>query len=315
MKIDNLTKEGIIIFLRAQWKPVTLGGIILLSLFITLLIPNKARNSLSNPTGNTLGRENNNSTNKPESKKQPFNPFGFLFDNNVKKGKLANEASSPLKNIPNGNTTVQIPSTIVKVQPNGTRIKQSINSTGTTQTAQGTIQQNSNLQTGVDSNVKADDIRIIFQNPDGTTFTYIPPSTPPGEVRWGRYSNTKSKYAINYPSNWQFLYSTDSNGFEGVALYPPGVDPNDANSPFIGFGMSASFLLPAASNIAGAYVTPLTVDGIHGSLYTNGSLGASYIASTLSYSSNYFGLGASKSDATFAYVYYYMLNSLTFNIE
>lgn len=314
--MKDLTQEKVMIFLKEQWKPVMLGTLIVLGLVITILIPSK-NSSQGNPTKNVTNKNGANTTgNNSVTDKKPFNLFGFLIDKKEKTdGSTQRSASAALINIPTGNPAVTIPSTIIKKSASGTSTTQTLNQNGTTQTAQGIIDTQVNIQTGVNSNTQPDNIAIVFQNPDGSTFTYIPPGTPPDDVRWGRYKNTKSNYEINYPSNWQFVYSIDSDGFEGIALYPPGADINNRNSPLIGFGMSASFLLPTVGDTGGALKTPLIVDGKNGSLYTNGSFGDSYIASILSYSGNYFGLGSSKTDATFAYVYYYMINSLTFGGE
>ncbi|HSW48292.1 MAG TPA: hypothetical protein VLG67_04395 [Candidatus Saccharimonadales bacterium] len=308
---NELSKEQILNFVKTQWKPLLLGGLIVIGLLITLIIP-RGKSGLTPKPGNSISNSNNKS-NTPT--KTPFNLFG-IFNNsqNKDKGNTKPQQDTNLKNINSGNPTASIPTVIKTLSSNGTTISQTLSTSGVTQTAQGTINPNGNIQTGVDSSTQPDKIAIVFKNPDGTTTTYFPPGTPPDEVRWGRYTNTKSKYAINYPVNWQFVYSVDGNGFEGVALYPPGVNPNDRNSPHIGFGMSSKFLMPAGES-EGSLITPVTVDGNSGKLYTNGPLGDSYIASVLNYSDNYFGLAGTKSDATFAYVYYYMIYSLTFNTE
>jgi hypothetical protein len=314
MNINNLNKEQIVFFLRNQWKPVGLAGLILVALVITLLIPARGKNSgKTNPGGIATTNENANNNSAPEKKSS--NIFSFLFNSKKDESSQQNNRQGAVVSTPqdliNSQTTE---STVTKVNPNGSKTTQKLTISTTINTTQGTINPSSNIDVDLSSNEEADDLRIVFQNPDGTTFTYIPPGTPPDEVRWARYTNNNDKYAINYPFNWQFVYSV-ANGHEGVALYPPNVNPNDPKSPFLGFGMADKFLLPAAGDNPNALITPIIADGQSGNLYTKGSLGNSYIAAVLSYRDDYFGLNASKSDATFAYVYYYMINSLTFNIE
>lgn len=157
-------------------------------------------------------------------------------------------------------------------------------------------------------------IQVVFQNPDGTTTNYVPPGTPPLEVRWGRYTNYQDGYAIDYPINWQIdVQSVD--GHEGVTVYAPGADVNNSESPHIGFGWSSSYLIAASGPLANAFDTAIIADGVSGTLYTNGPLGQSFIATIFPYHSGYLGLGSNSSDASFAYVYYYMLYSLRFNIQ
>lgn len=312
MKISDLKSEQIKTFLRNQWKPVSLVAVIFIILIITLLIPGKEKNTRNTPGRQTVSNETTKSN--PEAGKKSFNPLSFIFppkkDNNSRQQNIPTGVIIP----PNATTTSTDKSIVIKVLPDGTKTTQTVTGTATVNTAQGTINTNTNIAQDLTSNTQVDNLRIIFQNPDGTTFTYIPPGTPPDEVRWARYTNNVAKYAINYPSNWQFAYSTE-NGNEGIALYPPGSNPNDPNSDYIGFGLTNSFLLPTGGDGGNALITGIIADGVSGNLYTEGPLGESYIASIFSYTGKYFGLAGSKSDVTFAYVYYYMLQSLTFNIE
>jgi hypothetical protein len=305
--MENITKERLLIFIKSQKIPLALGGVIIVILLTTFLIPsgNKKPSGIANTNGRNV-----------QPTKKPFNPFGFLSDKKKDESNVPTQdaVSASLKNIHSGNPQAPIPTGIIKTTQSGSSTTQKI-SGNTIQTTQGSLNPQSNIQTGVDSNTEVDSIRIIFRNPDGTTTTYIPPGTPPNEVRWGRYTNTKTNYAINYPSNWRLKYSIDNDGNEGITLHPPYVDANDPKSPFIGFGMSDKFLLPAVSDSTKVLITNIRVDGVSGDLYTEGSLGRSYIASIFNYKNKYFGLGASISDATFAYVYYYMLYSLTFNTQ
>jgi hypothetical protein len=310
---NSLTKEQVTNFFKARWKPLAAVGIVLFMLFITLLIPGKSKNATNTiPTnrGSVNGSSGtNNLTNKTA------NPLDLLFgtgkSRQTQNQKVETSVVKPPPDAINAKTSV---SSITKVLQNGSKEVQKVTANSIFSTAQGTINPNASIAQDLASNTHADNITIAFLNPDGSTFTYIPPGTPPDDVRWARYTNENDKYAINYPFNWQFVYSFN-NGHEGVALYPPGVDLNDSNSPFIGFGVSDAFHLPAVGNSTGAYVTPIVVDGIAGDLYTNGSLGNSYVASVLPDSGRYFGLGSKISSTTFIYVYYYMLHSLTFNVQ
>lgn len=306
--MQDLTKEQIIDFIKRQKILIILVGAVLLILIVLIVV------FTTRPKVVTKGRTGNNQQSGAIPTKKPFDPFGLSGKEDRTEDSDNEAIATSLKNIHSGNPSAPLPSSIKNVQTNGSTTNIPLASGSITQTSQGTVNPNGNIQTGVGSNVQEDNIRIVFQNPDGTTTTYIPPGTPPDEVRWGRYTNNVGKYAINYPSNWQFIYSVNS-GNEGVALYPPNVNINDPTSPYIGFGLTNSFLLPVIGNTENSLITSILVDGVSGNLYTNGPLGNSYIASVMQYSGKYFGVGASKSDATFAYVYYYMLNSLTFNIE
>lgn len=293
--------------------PILLGALAVVVAAITLIL------ILSNKKAPLPGAGiTDNRTAGQLPTKKPFSPFGFLSNENKQEKPAVNTQDAidkSLKNIHSGSPAAPIPTGIIKIQPNGTKASQAVGGSGTTQTSQGTISTQANIQTGVDSSTQADNIKIVFQNPDGSTFTYIPPGTPPDEVRWGRYTNIKAKYAINYPVNWQFVYAIDTSGNEQILLYPPTQDVNDPNSHYIAFGYSDSAFNPVNTNLSESYPTSIKVDGVPGTLYTNGEIGESSITSFLDYNSGSFGLMASKSDATFAYVYYYMLNSLTFNIQ
>lgn len=313
MKIDKQLIIKIADTIKSQWKLFGLGSFIILFLLITLLVPfgsKKTPKTLTVPPVNNQLSGSSSATAKKSS-----NVFGFLFGEK-KKEEVATQKpiDNTVKPPPNVVNELTSKSVIVQVKPDGTKTTQVVTGGAITQTTQGTINPNTNISTDLTSNEQVDNIRVVFDNGDGTTTTYIPPGTPPDDIRWARYTNNQGKYAINYPYNWQFVYSLN-NGQEGVAIYPPGVNINDPKSPYVGFGLTDSFLLPAGGSTSGALITPLIVDGVNGSLYTNGPLGSSYIASILPYSGINFGLAASKSDATFAYLYYYMINSLTFNIE
>lgn len=302
MKISNLKQNKYLLLLF---------GIVFISAIITILLPTKKTGTT--PVGNpgTVRKGTNGSSpdsSKENAPKKSFNIFN-LFSKPQSNSSGAGGSTEQNSNETNSMTGGSTDGTISSSYPSFKKL-----SDNQTSTSQGTITYNADVQKDITSNTKKDDIKITFQNPDGSTFVYIPPGTPPDEVRWARYVNHNDKYSLNFPSNWQFFYSID-NGHEGVALYPPGTNPKDLTTPYLGFGVTDSFLLPGANNTNRAFITPIVVDGLNGKLYTNGALGNSYIASAISYSGRFFGLGSSKSTTTFAYIYYYMINSLKFNIE
>lgn len=312
--MNNFSKETILIFFKTQWKYIIPGVMITLVLLLLIIFATKKNKTPSTPTAN-IRINGVIPAGIITPTKKPFSLIGLFGGSEKKSATVLNTKTTDkkLKNIPSGDLSAAIPSVITRVASSGSKSTQALSAGSSVQTSQGTIDPIANIQTGVDSNKQPDNISVIFKNPDGTTTTYIPAGTPPGDIRWGRYTNNKSKYAINYPINWQFTYTLDEFGFEGIALYPPGADLNDKNGPHIGFGMSETFLLPSALSTAGTpYTTPIKSDGITGNLYTNGPLGNSYIASTFKYNGYYFGLGSTKSDPLFAYIYYYMIYSLTF---
>ncbi len=315
MNNNNFNTEQVMSFLRNQWKPVGLIVITFLILIVTLLIPSGGKNNTRNNPGRQ-GISNQSTKNSPDSSNKSSSPLSFLFGTKKESSNTKQQIiPTGVKTPPNVITSNTSQSTVTRIQPDGTATTQKVTGTSVVNTTQGTINPNTNIATDLTSNTQQDILSMVFQNPDGTTFTYIPPGTPPDEVRWARYTNNIAKYAINYPYNWQFVYSVE-NGNEGIALYPPGSNPNDPNSQYIGFGIANNFLLPTTNEgSVSAHITPIIADGVPGNLYTNGAIGNSYIASVFSYSGKYFGLAGSKSDTTFAYVYYYMLQSLTFNIE
>ena len=152
---------------------------------------------------------------------------------------------------------------------------------------------------------------IIFKTPDGGYQTYTPPDTPPVDITWDTYVNAADRYSIAYPSNWQVV-KTEYNGHEGISVYAPGTDPKDPSTQFIGFGFASYYLLPQGSSEQSTYSYPITVDGINGTMYTQGVLGSGSIAAVFQYAQGSFGVGSSVSDPDFIYIYNYMLNSLNF---
>lgn len=149
--------------------------------------------------------------------------------------------------------------------------------------------------------------QIVFINSNGQSQTYIPPDTPPVEITWARYTNQLEHYAIDYPSNWQ-IYKMQYMKHEAVFIYAPGADVSDPNVQYISYGWSTYFYPPVAS-----YIGSFTLDGVPGTIYTNGSIGSTYIAGVFNYANGFLNLNNNVSDATFAYIFDHMLLSLDFN--
>jgi hypothetical protein len=187
------------------------------------------------------------------------------------------------------------------------------NSGSTTSQNNPTSQQNTqNTTTNTSSgDTGTNNVPIIFKTPDGGYQTYTPPDTPPVDITWSTYVNAADRYSIQYPSNWQVV-KTEYNGHEGISVYAPGTDPSSPGTQFIGFGFASYYLLPQGSSEQSTYSYPITVDGINGTMYTQGVLGNGSVASVFQYASGSFGVGSSVSDPDFIYIYNYMLQSLDF---
>lgn len=298
--------------IRSQWKLSILTLMIVVLSIATIFIPGDRKYSETSPRA---GSGNKDSLN-PDSETTNNQDNGiFSFFNKEKEAQVSTAPlrDKKLNNIYSGSINAALPESINKLDSNGNSIPQQLKSQDLTNTSQGSINVNSSIQKGVESNDQRDKISISFKNPDGSITEYIPPGTPSEEIRWGRYSNNKHGYEINFPVNWQFTYYSDINGDEKILIYPPKSDPNNPDSHYIGFGYSQEILNIADTELSDAYKSELLVDGVEGSTYTNGSLGPSYITSILNYLGGNFVLKATKSDETFAYVYYYMLYSLTFD--
>ncbi len=153
-------------------------------------------------------------------------------------------------------------------------------------------------------------VQIIFQDPNGQTQVYTPPSTPPVQVTWAVYDNPQDRYMIQYPSNWQMIKNV-SNNHEGIAVFPPGYDINSPDTPHIGLGVAANYTMPQVNNNP-PYVVPIVVDGVNGTLYTQGALGQSYIASIFPRFNGSFGIASNVSTLDITYIYNYMLTSIIF---
>ncbi len=287
-------------------------GVISLTASIILLSGEGDENVIDRrtPSSNRVGDSSDVSPTK-----SPFNLFGLL-NNSASEDDKKNETQAnkqALTNISNGNPSASVPSYITLVNSGGSVTTQPLSSSGVTSTLQGSINPNSSIQQGVDSS-SDDNIAIKFEVPNGGSFTYIPPGTPNAEIKWGRYKNEVYNYALNYPINWQQEFAIDNEGHELLTLYPPGVDTNNPNSPFIAFAFSSLFDI-VGTHLEDGFATSIVVDGQKGNLYTDGEIGFSYITSFINYLDGSFGLTASKSDETFAYIYYYMINSIDFNTK
>ncbi len=149
--------------------------------------------------------------------------------------------------------------------------------------------------------------QIVFIGSDGQAQTYTPPSTPPVEIIWARYTNDLEHYAIDYPSNWQIVKTT-YRGHDAIFIYSPGADPSDPNVQYISYGWS-SYFYPPTANYVGSFIQ----DGVQGTIYTNGVIGSSYIAGVFQYFNGFLVLNNNISDATFAYIFNQMITSLDFN--
>jgi hypothetical protein len=158
-----------------------------------------------------------------------------------------------------------------------------------------------------ENNSQVTDIEIVFKDSDGNLHTYEPPITPPISVNWVRYVNNQDHYSIDYPADWQ-VTKTIYNGHEGIFLYMPGINPNSKDAQSIAFvGWKADYLISSST-----YANQILLNGIPGTIYTNGPLGSSSIAAVFHYANGYFAIGSSSSDEVFSYIFDQMLRSLIF---
>lgn len=149
--------------------------------------------------------------------------------------------------------------------------------------------------------------KIVFINSNGQSQVYTSPATPPVEITWARYTNQLEHYSIDYPSNWQIV-TTQYRGHEAIFIYTPGADPSDSDVQYISYGWSTYFYPPVAS-----YVGSFTLDGVSGTIYTNGSIGSTFIAGVFNYANGFLVLNNNISDEIFAYIFNHMILSLDFN--
>ncbi|HWY79800.1 MAG TPA: hypothetical protein VNW29_05590 [Candidatus Sulfotelmatobacter sp.] len=226
---------------------------------------------------------------------------------------------------PSQNTTTSSGQTVtqqtISTEQNitGTQVNQSVSQSNVKQTTSisqlggntGGSSGNSSSLTTNTFNPNVTNFQIVFLGPDGQLQIYIPPTTPPIQITWTRYTNIIDHYSVDYPSNWQ-LKTQDTNGHSGISLYLPTANIQDPNQQYVGFGWSSYNLFPANDPSSQSYATQAMVTGVSGTLYTHGTIGSSYIIAILPYNGGYFGIGSTASDPTFAYVYLHMLQSLTF---
>ncbi|GEM_PF-5801074 len=152
---------------------------------------------------------------------------------------------------------------------------------------------------------------LYFKNAQGQIVPYVPGSVSPSLFSWGVYNNTDDKYSIEYPKNWIVVKNID-NGHEGLSIYPPNADLSASQAQSIGLGWSSNYHLPSIDAATISFQTSITVSGILGQLYTQGSLGANNIAAMFPYRFGYFGIGGSASSDELIYVLDHMLSTLKF---
>lgn len=238
-----------------------------------------------------------------KNKQSPFNLLESLFSSQTK------SQSTTGSNKPN---------TVSKVPTVGQRTSQQVNNTA--QTISPTVQTSTNTQGSGQSTSAVNptlnvptisnvtNIQINFQAENGQIQTYAPPSEPPIEINWARYINQEDHYAIDYPSGWQMI-KAEYSGHEGISLYMPEEDPSNENTRSVAFiGWNINYL----SNTT-TYTTSIMLNGVPGTLYTNGPIGNSSISVVFQHPYGYFALGSNSSDQTFLYIFDHMLRSISFN--
>jgi hypothetical protein len=233
--------------------------------------------------------------------------------NNIQNTLTPNQPNTITSNIsiplPPNLTSTSVPNSTS--QPAGSTTKSSTNqsqsTTTTTPTTTITTQTNSNNSPASSQNSASSPPKIVFIGPDGKAQTYIPPSDPPVQITWARYTNNLEHYAIDYPSNWQIV-TTQYRGHEAIFIYEPDADRSDPDVQYISYGWSSYFYPPSAS-----YTGSFTQDGIPGTIYTNGSIGSSFIAGVFQYYNGFLVLNNNVSDEIFAYIFSHMILSLDFN--
>ena len=152
----------------------------------------------------------------------------------------------------------------------------------------------------------------LFKDAAGGFVVYHVPITPPSPITWMTYRNQQDGYTIDYPSNWVEVKSP-SNGHDGFVFYPPGTDPHE-NVPSgpkgIGLGWTDTHM-PVPTDPTVADSKSITIDGVHGQLYTQAGLGAT-ITVIFPYKGGSFTLIADANSDTLIYVFQHMLDSLRF---
>lgn len=153
----------------------------------------------------------------------------------------------------------------------------------------------------------------LFKDPMGALVVYYLPATPPATITWTTYQNQQDGYTIDYPSNWMKI-ETSSDGHIGLALYPPGTNLNE-NVPGgpegIGLRWMKTYQSPAPTDPTITYIKPITIDGVTGQLYTQGSLENAIIA-IFAYKGESFILTTDTGSDVIIYAFQHMLDSLKF---
>jgi hypothetical protein len=153
----------------------------------------------------------------------------------------------------------------------------------------------------------------LFKDPAGRFVVYHVPATPSATIIWMTYRNQQDGYAIDYPSNWTQIQNP-SNGHTGMAFYPPGTNLNE-NVPGgpkgIGFRWIETSQTPVPTDPTITNIKPITINGITGQLYTQGSLGAAIIV-TFPYKGGSFILTTDADSDVLIYAFQHMLESLKF---
>lgn len=150
-------------------------------------------------------------------------------------------------------------------------------------------------------------IDIVFEDEGGNFDTYVPPTEPPIDTGWLRYTNYQDNFSIEIPSDWKIVKSI-YNGHESVTLYNP-ADDGKFDKPSISFvGWPENYLRSAAK-----YTGSIILNDVRGTLYTSGFLGPSSIAAVFTLPNGFFAIGSSISDPIFIYVFDHMLRSIDFS--
>lgn len=147
----------------------------------------------------------------------------------------------------------------------------------------------------------------------GGQVIYTPPSNPPVQVTWQRYSNVQDGYSMDSPSNWQEV-NTPSQGHAQWQICPPDTDVNAQQPgppPCVNYGWERHLAIPSASDPAAETNRLVMVDGIAGSVYTEAGMGASISAIFPLKSGDVYLTADADSDAAM-YAFTHMLGSIHF---
>ncbi len=153
---------------------------------------------------------------------------------------------------------------------------------------------------------------LLFQSATGESLRYFSVLLDVSNLSWATYSSSLDGFSIDYPADWVVM-TTDYQGHEGLAVYPPGTD-STANIPGgakgIGFGWSNNYQEPTSSSLTDN--GPVVIDGVAGNVYTVGELGH-VIAAVFPYRDGWFGISADVESDLLIAVFQRMLESLNFS--